>query len=230
MKKVINFASILLLALAMAVSSVAFASTQSEPTTIVSGAVDTETGVDWQGSYGNEGFITFSNVTWTDSGNVEYEHIYSTMYDYQAYLDYNSSLIRVSRDASGKYVTYAPNGALKKGAPISSIALNYSHIATATDKATLYTPGTHVDSTAMAVTSATCDNLAIAFTLSSAYDVSVYIPEAISGTISSTSPLTVYLFAGTTLGLHSDISDYGTPLYTLEVREGPGSLSASSLI
>ena len=142
MKKVLNFASILLLALAMAVSSVAFASTQLEPTTIVSGAVDSETGVDWQGSYGNEGFITFSTVTWADSGNVEYEHIYSTMYDYQAYLDYTSSLIRVSRDASGKVISYAPNGALKKGAPISSIALNYSHIATASDKATLFIPGT----------------------------------------------------------------------------------------
>ena len=54
MKKVLKFASILLLALAMAVSSVAFASTQLEPTIIVSGAVDSETGVDWQGSYGNE--------------------------------------------------------------------------------------------------------------------------------------------------------------------------------
>ena len=220
MKKVLNFASILLLALAMAVSSVAFASATSERTTIVSGAVDSETGVDWQGSYGNEGFITFSTVTWADSGNVEYEHIYSTMYDYQAYLDYTSSLIRVSRDASGKVIAYAPNGALKKGAPISSIALNYSHIATASDKATLFVPGTHVDSTAMAVTSETCDNLAINFTLSSAYDVSVYLPESIRGTISSTSPVTVYLFAGTISGLHSNIADYGTPLYTLEVVKG----------
>ena len=220
MKKVLKFASILLLALATAVSSVAFASTQSEPNYIVSGVVDTTTGADWQGSYGNEGFITFSTATWTDSQNAEYEHIYSTMYDYQAYLDYTSSLIRVSRDASGKFVSYAPNGAFKKGAPITSIALNYSHIATATDKGTLYIPGTHVDSTAMAVASDTCANLAVNFTLSSAYDVSVYVPESIKGTISSDTPLKVYLFAGATFGVHSDIADYGTPLYTLEVIKG----------
>ena len=172
----------------------------------------TAMGADWEKYYGKDGYVIFANAM-----NTFYSNMYS---------DYSATEVITGNRLN--YGTVFKSGSttdtgIKGDAIISRWGYNGGSWANSTNDTTLYIPGTTTNTNARVHNSgANKWYVGMLCTTTASTYMTVYVPKAYSGTISSTTPVEVYIYNCYVTGQKTSLADYTDLVATASVTANTG--------